>query len=165
LIDLSDYHLGRFDNQYLPQQAYIFSGSILENLTLGANQAIAQEGIINACDMAEIREDIEQMPMGYPDGAGLSGGQKQRISLARALLTKSPILILDEATSGLDVLTEKKVIDNLMSMTEKTIIFVAHRLSTAEHTNQIVVLDKGKIIEIGSHNELMTHQRLLSSFI
>lgn len=169
MIDLSDYHLGRFDNQYLPQQAYIFSGSILENLTLGANQAITQEDIINACDMAEIREDIEQMPMGYQtelsDGAGLSGGQKQRISLARALLTKSPILILDEATSGLDVLTEKKVIDNLMSMTEKTIIFVAHRLSTAKHTNQIVVLDKGKIIEIGSHNELMTHQRLLSSFI
>lgn len=65
MIDLSNYHLGRFDDQYLPQQAYIFSGSILENLTLGAKQAIAQEGIINACDMAEIREDIEQMPMGY----------------------------------------------------------------------------------------------------
>lgn len=162
MIDLSDYHLGRFDDQYLPQQAYIFSGSILENLTLGANQAITQEDIINACDMAEIREDIEQMPMGYQTelsaGAGLSGGQKQRIALARALLTKSPILILDEATSGLDVLTEKKVIDNLMSMTEKTIIFVAHRLSIAERTNQIVVLDKGKIIEIGSHNELMTLQ-------
>ena len=144
---------------YLPQQAYIFNGSILENLTLGANQMISQEDIIKACDIAEIRQDIEQMPMGYQtelsDGAGLSGGQKQRIALARALLTKAPVLILDEATSGLDVLTEKKVIDNLMAMTDKTIIFVAHRLSISERTNQVIVLDQGKVIETGSHQELM----------
>lgn len=147
---------------YLPQQAYIFNGSILENLTLGANQMISQEDIIKACDIAEIRQDIEQMPMGYQtelsDGAGLSGGQKQRIALARALLTKAPVLILDEATSGLDVLTEKKVIDNLMAMTDKTIIFVAHRLSISERTNQVIVLDQGKFIETGSHHELMTKQ-------
>ncbi|HEM6190640.1 TPA: peptide cleavage/export ABC transporter [Streptococcus suis] len=145
---------------YLPQQAYIFSGSILENLTLGANQLISQEDIIRACEIAEIRQDIEQMPMGYQtelsDGAGLSGGQKQRIALARALLTKAPVLILDEATSGLDVLTEKKVIDNLMAMADKTIIFVAHRLSISERTNQVIVLDQGKVIETGSHHELMT---------
>lgn len=144
---------------YLPQQAYIFSGSILENLTLGANQMISQEDIIKACEIAEIRRDIEQMPMGYQtqlsDGAGLSGGQKQRIALARALLTKAPVLILDEATSGLDVLTEKKVIDNLMALPDKTIIFVAHRLSISERTNQVIVLDQGKIIETGSHQELM----------
>ncbi|HEL2442194.1 TPA: peptide cleavage/export ABC transporter [Streptococcus suis] len=147
---------------YLPQQAYIFSGSILENLTLGANQLISQEDIISACEIAEIRQDIEQMPMGYQtelsDGAGLSGGQKQRIALARALLTKAPVLILDEATSGLDVLTEKKVIDNLMAMADKTIIFVAHRLSISERTNQVIVLDQGKVIETGSHHELMTKQ-------
>lgn len=147
---------------YLPQQAYIFSGSILKNLTLGANQLISQEDIIRACEIAEIRQDIEQMPMGYQtelsDGAGLSGGQKQRIALARALLTKAPVLILDEATSGLDVLTEKKVIDNLMAMADKTIIFVAHRLSISERTNQVIVLDQGKVIETGSHHELMTKQ-------
>ncbi|HFI0041881.1 TPA: peptide cleavage/export ABC transporter [Streptococcus suis] len=147
---------------YLPQQAYIFSGSIFENLTLGANQLISQEDIIRACEIAEIRQDIEQMPMGYQtelsDGAGLSGGQKQRIALARALLTKAPVLILDEATSGLDVLTEKKVIDNLMAMADKTIIFVAHRLSISERTNQVIVLDQGKVIEIGSHHKLMTKQ-------
>ena len=147
---------------YLPQQAYIFSGSILENLTLGANQLISQKDIIRACEIAEIRQDIEQMPMGYQtelsDGAGLSGGQKQRIALARALLTKAPVLILDEATSGLDVLTEKKVIDNLMAMADKTIIFVAHRLSISERTNQVIVLDQGKVIETGSHHELMTKQ-------
>ena len=147
---------------YLPQQAYIFSGSILENLTLGANQMISQEDIIKACEIAEIRQDIEQMPMGYQtelsDGAGLSGGQKQRIALARALLTKAPVLILDEATSGLDVLTEKTVIENLMAMTDKTIIFVAHRLSISERTNQVIVLNQGKVIETGSHQELITKQ-------
>lgn len=147
---------------YLPQQAYIFNGSILENLTLGGNNMISQEDILRACELAEIRQDIERMPMGYQtqlsDGAGLSGGQKQRIALARALLTKSPVLILDEATSGLDVLTEKKVIDNLMSLTDKTILFVAHRLSIAERTNRVIVLDQGKIIEMGSHKELMQAQ-------
>lgn len=144
---------------YLPQQAYIFSGSILENLTLGASESITQEDIIKACEIAEIRKDIEEMPMNYQtqlsDGAGLSGGQKQRIALARAILTKAPVLILDEATSGLDLLTEKKVIDNLMAMSEKTIIFVAHRLSISKRTNQVIVLNQGKIIETGSHNELL----------
>ena len=147
---------------YLPQQAYIFNGSILENLTLEGNHMISQEDILRACELAEIRQDIERMPMGYQtqlsDGSGLSGGQKQRIALARALLTKSPVLILDEATSGLDVLTEKKVIDNLMSLTDKTILFVAHRLSIAERTNRVIVLDQGKIIEVGSHQELMQAQ-------
>ncbi|EGL84952.1 ABC-type bacteriocin transporter [Streptococcus oralis SK255] len=147
---------------YLPQQAYIFNGSILENLTLGGNNMISQEDILKACELAEIRQDIERMPMGYQtqlsDGAGLSGGQKQRIALARALLTKAPVLILDEATSGLDVLTEKKVIDNLMSLTDKTILFVAHRLSIAERTNRVIVLDQGKIIEVGSHQELIQAQ-------
>lgn len=107
---------------YLPQQSYIFSGSILDNLTLGASPDITQEDIIMACQIAEIRADIEAMPLGYQtelsDGAGLSGGQKQRLALARALLTQAPILILDEATSGLDVLTEKKVINNLMQLTD-----------------------------------------------
>lgn len=147
---------------YLPQQAYIFNGSILENLTLGGNHMISQEDILKAYELAEIRQDIERMPMGYQtqlsDGAGLSGGQKQRIALARALLTKAPVLILDEATSGLDVLTEKKVIDNLISLTDKTILFVAHRLSIAERTNRVIVLDQGKIIEVGSHQELMQAQ-------
>ncbi len=114
---------------YLPQQAYIFSGTIFENLTLGAKEGISQADVLKACEIAEIRSDIEQMPMGYQtelsDGAGLSGGQKQRVALARALLTKSPVLILDEATSSLDVLTEKKIMDNLLQMADKTVISVS----------------------------------------
>ena len=147
---------------YLPQQSYIFSGSILDNLTLGASPDITHEDIIMACQIAEIRADLEAMPLGYQtelsDGAGLSGGQKQRLALARALLTQAPILILDEATSGLDVLTEKKVINNLMQLTDKTIIFVAHRLSIAKQVDRVLVLDKGKLIEEGSHQELINKQ-------
>ncbi len=144
---------------YLPQQAYIFSGTIFENLTLGAKEGISQADVLKACEIAEIRSDIEQMPMGYQtelsDGAGLSGGQKQRVALARALLTKSPVLILDEATSSLDVLTEKKIMDNLLQMADKTVIFVAHRLSISQQTDRVIVMDKGKIIEEGTHSELI----------
>ena len=111
------------------------------------------------------------MPMGFQtelsDGAGLSGGQKQRIALARALLTKSRVLILDEATSGLDVLTEKKVVDNLLQLTDKTIIFIAHRFSIAQRTHRIFVMDQGRIVESGSHEELLSqagfYQRLFQS--
>ena len=76
--------------------------------------------------------------------------------MARALLTKSPVLILDEATSGLDVLTEKQVINNLLALKDKTIIFVAHRLSIAERTDRIVVIDQGRVVETGSHQDLMS---------
>ncbi|AAV63211.1 peptide ABC transporter ATP binding/permease protein [Streptococcus thermophilus CNRZ1066] len=167
-IDFNGQNISRIDKKtlrqhinYLPQQSYIFSGSVLENLTLGAARGITQADILKACEIAEIRQDIENMPMGFQtelsDGAGLSGGQKQRIALARALLTKSPVLILDEATSGLDVLTEKQVIDNLLALKDKTIIFVAHRLSIAERTDRIVVIDQGRVVETGSHQDLMSN--------
>ncbi|MFR3236680.1 MAG: peptide cleavage/export ABC transporter, partial [Streptococcus thermophilus] len=167
-IDFNGQNISRIDKKtlrqhinYLPQQSYIFSGSVLENLTLGAARGITQADILKACEIAEIRQDIENMPMGFQtelsDGAGLSGGQKQRIALARALLTKSPVLILDEATSGLDVLTEKQVIDNLLALKDKTIIFVAHRLSIAERTDRIVVIDHGRVVETGSHQDLMSY--------
>lgn len=143
---------------YIPQQPYIFTGSILENLTLGAKPDVTHQEIIAACDIAQIRADIEAMPMSYQtqltDGTGISGGQKQRIALARALLTRADVLILDEATSSLDVFTEKKVIDNLMQL-DQTVIFVAHRLAIAARCDRTIVLDQGQIIEAGSHDELL----------
>lgn len=145
---------------YLPQQPYVFNGTILENLLLGAAEGTTQEDVMRAVELAEIKSDIERMPLNYQteltsDGAGISGGQRQRIALARALLTDSPILILDEATSSLDILTEKRIIDNLMSL-DKTLIFIAHRLTIAERTEHVVVLDNGKIIEQGTHKDLVS---------
>ena len=144
---------------YLPQQPYVFNGTILENLLLGAHEGTSQEDILRAVELAEIRADIERMPLNYQteltaDGAGISGGQRQRIALARALLTDAPVLILDEATSSLDILTEKRIIDNLMQL-DKTIIFIAHRLTIAERSEKVVVLDQGRIVESGSHQELL----------
>lgn len=161
LEDINKESLRRYIN-YLPQQPYVFNGTILENLMLGAKEGTSQEDIFRVVELAEIRADIESMPLNYQteltsDGVGISGGQRQRIALARALLTDAPVLILDEATSSLDVLTEKKIIDNLMKL-DKTLIFIAHRLTISERTDHIVVLDKGKIIEEGSHQELLEKQ-------
>jgi len=156
-IDKKD--LRNFIN-YLPQNPYIFNGTILENLTLGVKKNITQEDIFKAVQLAEIKTEIEELPLGYQtelhtDG-GISGGQQQRIALARALISDAKILILDEATSNLDTMTEKKIINNLMSL-NKTIIFIAHHLSIAEKSEYIFVLDDGKIIEKGSHSELLNN--------
>ncbi|NQK68212.1 peptide cleavage/export ABC transporter [Streptococcus suis] len=168
-IRLNNVNINQIDKQtlrqhinYLPQQPYVFNGTILENLLLGAKEGTSQEDILWAVEMACIREDIEKMPLNYQteltsDGAGISGGQRQRIALARALLTDAPIMILDEATSSLDILTEKRIVDNLLSL-DKTLIFIAHRLTIAERTEHIVVLDKGRIVEQGSHKELLDKQ-------
>lgn len=158
LEDINKESLRSYIN-YLPQQPYVFNGTILDNLLLGAKEGTTQEDIIRAVQIAEIKSDIESMPLNYQteltsDGTGISGGQRQRIALARALLTDSQILILDEATSSLDVLTEKKIIDNLMEL-DKTLIFIAHRLTISERTEQVIVLDKGKIIEEGTHQDLL----------
>ena len=164
--DLGGVNLNQIDKKalrqyinYLPQQPYVFNGTILENLLLGAKEGTTQEDILRAVELAEIREDIERMPLNYQteltsDGAGISGGQRQRIALARALLTDAPVLILDEATSSLDILTEKRIVDNLMDL-DKTLIFIAHRLTIAERTEKVVVLDQGKIVEEGNHADLL----------
>ena len=154
-----DKHVLRRHINYLPQQPYVFNGTILENVLLGAKPGTTQKEIIRALEIAEIREDIERMPLNYQteltsDGTGISGGQRQRLALARALLTDAPVLILDEATSNLDILTEKKIIDNLLEL-DKTIIFIAHRLTIAERSEKVVVLDKGEIVEQGTHEELL----------
>jgi len=143
---------------YVPQSPFIFTGSVRENLLLGADPDATNEDVVKALEIAQIQSDIEQMPQGFEteisEDGGMSGGQKQRIAIARALLTKSPILILDESTSALDVLTEKNVIDNLMQL-DKTIIFVAHRLTIAERSEQVIVMSQGQVVESGTHEDLL----------
>lgn len=158
LQNFDKHQLRRLVN-YLPQQPYIFTGTVLENLTLGADHEISQEEIVQAVKLAEIQKEIENLQLGYQtelsgDATTLSGGQKQRIALARSLLSPAKVLIFDEATSNLDVLTEKKILNNLFGL-DKTIIFIAHRLSIAERSQRIIVIDDGKIIEQGNHTELL----------
>ena len=175
-IRLGDMNLNQIDKKslrqhinYLPQQPYVFNGTILENLLLGAKEGTTREDILRAVELAEIREDIERMPLNYQteltsDGTGISGGQRQRIALARALLTDASILILDEATSSLDILTEKRIVDNLMKL-DKTLIFIAHRLTIAERVEKVVVLDRGKIVEEGNHADLLARNSFYTHLV
>ena len=175
-IRLGDMNLNQIDKKslrqhinYLPQQPYVFNGTILENLLLGAKEGTTREDILRAVELAEIREDIERMPLNYQteltsDGTGISGGQRQRIALARALLTDASILILDEATSSLDILTEKRIVDNLMNL-DKTLIFIAHRLTIAERVEKVVVLDRGKIVEEGNHADLLARNSFYTHLV
>lgn len=145
---------------YLPQQPYIFSGTILENLMLGAPSDTTMDDVIVATKTASIYEYIEKLPSGFlteltTDSTTLSGGQKQRIALARAVLSDASIMILDEATSNLDPVTEKKIVQNLISLSKKTIIFVTHSERIAQYVDRIVVIKEGKIIENGSFRKLV----------
>lgn len=145
---------------YVPQTPYIFSGTIKENLLLGSRKGITDDDIKKACEVAEIYQDIEKLPLKFntemdENAKILSGGQKQRLTIARALLSPAKVFIFDEATSGLDTITEKRVVDNLVNLKDKTIIFIAHRLSIAKRTNNIVVLNNGEIVEKGTHDELL----------
>ena len=113
---------------YIPQESFLFEGTIRSNLTLGLSQEVTDQELIDVCQTVNIMEDINQMIFGFDthisNTSGLSGGQKQRLAIARALLRQSPIIILDEATSALDLKTENSVIQNLMSIQDKTIIFL-----------------------------------------
>jgi ATP-binding cassette subfamily B protein len=140
------------------QEATLFSGSILSNIALN-NPTIDKERIFEVAEIAAIHEDIMGMPMGYETfvaegGSALSGGQRQRLSVARAIAHKPALLLLDEATSHLDVATEQKVAEHLQTLA-CTQIIIAHRLSTIRNADVILVLDQGKIVERGSHDELL----------
>ncbi len=142
------------------QQSFLFNRSFAENILCGRTDATLEE-IMDAAKAANIHNFIMSLPKGYDtvvgeQGVKLSGGQRQRITIARAILKNAPILILDEATSSLDSESEKLVqdaLDNLM--VGKTTFVIAHRLSTIRHSDRIVVLKKGSIVEIGTHDELI----------
>lgn len=142
------------------QDTYLFHGSIRDNLKL-ANENATDEEIEKACSLAKIDEFIKSLPNGYDTligerGMNLSGGQRQRISVARAVLKNAPIVILDEATSSVDIKNERDITKGMEHFLEnKTYIIIAHRLSTIENADRIVVLKDGKIVEEGKHFELI----------
>jgi ABC-type bacteriocin/lantibiotic exporter with double-glycine peptidase domain len=150
------------------QTPYIFGGSIRSNIAL-ADPGLPLEEIVEAAKLAQIHDDIMRMPMGYDTmlidrGASLSGGQRQRVALARALVRKPSILLLDEATSALDAVTEHKVQQALASL-KCTRVVIAHRLSTVMGADLIVMLDEGRIVEMGTHQELLSRGHLYASLV
>ena len=145
---------------YIPQETFLFSGSIFENLTLGMDNA-TMDDIIEASKMAQAHDFINELPFRYEtrleeNGTNLSGGQRQRLAIARAMLKKPDILILDEATSNLDAITERALDRTIHEFAkDMTTIFIAHRLSTIKNCDRIYVMDKGMIVEQGTHKELI----------
>lgn len=165
-IKLGDFHLRNFSTRVwrdkcgvVMQDGFIFSDTIANNITMG-DESVSIEKLVNATKTANIQEFIESLPLAYntkigANGLGLSQGQKQRILIARAIYKNPEFLFFDEATNSLDANNEKIIMNNLQRFYKgKTVVVVAHRLSTVTNADQIVVLDKGLIVEKGTHEEL-----------
>lgn len=151
---------------YVSQESFFFSASIFDNLCFGLERKVSLDEVIWVCKQTCIYDFISELPLRYDtlleeNASNLSGGQRQRLAIARALLKKPDILILDEATSNLDSTTEKHITDMLKQLGAQgvTVIMIAHRLSTIQHANQIFVMRNGTIIEQGSHDELLYLKR------
>ena len=162
-IDIREFSLSSLrDNiSMVFQDNFLFSGSIRENILMGKPDATEAE-LSRAVESAHLQDLINELPNGIDTELGergltLSGGQRQRIAIARAMLRNAPIVILDEATSALDNESEaivQKAMDNLM--TDRTVFIIAHRLSTIKNADRIAVINEGKLVELGSHNELLS---------
>jgi ATP-binding cassette subfamily B protein len=141
------------------QDGYIFSDTIAHNICVSDEEPDPKR-ILHAATLANIHEFIESSPLGYntkigADGSGISAGQRQRMLIARAVYKNPEYIFFDEATSALDANNEKVIMDNLSEFFKgKTVLVIAHRLSTVKNADSIVVLDQGKIIEQGTHKEL-----------
>ncbi len=152
-------HLWRQKSGAVMQDGFIFSDTIANNIAVG-EESIDKERLLHAVNVANIREFIDGLPLGYHtkigmEGNGISQGQRQRMLIARTVYKDPEFLFFDEATNALDAKNERVIMDNLQSFyKEKTVIVVAHRLSTVQHADNIIVLDKGKVAEQGTHQEL-----------
>lgn len=147
------------------QDVFLFSDTIGENIKMGQRSALPIEAIKLAAEHAQAREFIEKMDEQYDTvigerGVGLSGGQKQRISIARALAKHSPVLVLDDSTSALDMETEHEIQKTLNDLTDTTKIIIAHRISAVRHADEIIYLEDGTIAERGTHEELLARKGL-----
>ncbi len=145
---------------YIPQETFFFSGTIQENLSLGLSDDTDLEHIVEACKVASAHEFINNLPLRYntmleENASNLSGGQRQRLAIARAILKQPDILIMDEATSNLDSTTERAISETINNFEGITTIIIAHRLSTIMRCDRIYVMEKGEIIDSGTHDELM----------
>jgi ATP-binding cassette, subfamily B, bacterial len=145
------------------QEVDVFNGTLLDNLTYGNREASFSQ-VESACAIARVDEFVAQLPQGYytivgERGVRLSGGQRQRLGIARALLVEPDVLIFDEATSSLDYESERSIQLAMRSILgTRTTIVIAHRLSTVREADKIVVLDRGQIVEVGSHEELLQNE-------
>lgn len=157
-INLEDY---RNQSGVVPQEVFLFSETIAENIRFGKNDELNQEEIIEAARKAHVLNNIEAFPDKFETilgerGVNLSGGQKQRISIARALIRHPKLLVLDDCLSAVDTETEEIILSNLKNDADKrTTVIVSHRISSIRNASNIIVLDHGKVIEQGSHEELM----------
>ena len=148
----------------ISQNVFLFASSIMENVRYSKPDA-SDEEVMRALELASLADDIRKMPNGVntiigENGVLLSGGQRQRLAIARTFLKNPPILILDEATSALDTITESKIQNTFESLSKnRTTIIIAHRLSTIRHADRIVVISNGRIVEIGTPDELMANKR------
>lgn len=142
------------------QEGFIFNDTIANNIAIGEDR-IDKKRLLYAADVANIMSYINEQPLGFntmigSEGIGMSTGQKQRLLIARAVYKNPEMLFFDEATSALDANNEKEIMHKLnLFFKDKTVVVIAHRLSTVMNADQIVVLDKGKIIEIGNHTTLV----------
>ena len=163
--DLMDITLQSARSQiaYVPQDNFLFSDTITRNIGFGM-QNIDEELVFKAAKDSDVHKNIMDFPKQYDTTVGergttLSGGQKQRVSIARALILDAPILILDDSLSAVDTNTEEAILENLASLRAgKTNIIIAHRISTVQHADQIIVLENGRIVEKGSHEQLLEQQ-------
>lgn len=157
-INLDDY---RNQSGVVPQEVFLFSETIAENIRFGKNDALNHEEIVEAARKAHVLNNIEAFPDKFETilgerGVNLSGGQKQRISIARALIRHPKLLVLDDCLSAVDTETEEIILGNLKAASDKrTTVIVSHRISSIRNASKIIVLDHGKVIEQGTHDELM----------